>query len=295
MSRFIYLNGQYIPHDQAHVHVEDRAFLMGDAVYEVIGYIHGHMADETGHLDRLERSLSELKMKMPLERENFRFILREIVRKNRQKNAAIYIQVTRGVAKRDFKFPKADTPQNILIISYNFDFDGNKAVEEGIKIKTVPDIRWKRRDIKTTLLFPQSYSKMIGVEDGYDDVFMVDDEGYVTEASASNAWIVTKENKIVTRALSHDILRGITRTAIEKLCDDNKYELEERSFTPEEAYEAKEAFTTSATSLIMPVINIDEHQIGDGKRGNLTRKLYQEYRDYVEGLRGEQVHWEAGL
>lgn len=295
MSRYIYVNGQYLPRDQAVVHVEDRAFLMGDAVYEVIACIHGHLADETGHLDRLERSLFEMGMVMPVERETLRFIMCELLRKNRQKNASVYLQVTRGEAKRDFKFPSPDTPQNLVMITYNFDFDGNKAVQNGIRIKTVPDIRWARRDIKTTLLYPQSMSKMIGAREGYDDVFMVDPEGFITEASASNAWIVTKDNKIVTRAVSTNILRGITRTAVERICRDHQFSLEERSFTPEEIYDAKEVFTTSATALITPVIEVDGYQIGDGKRGNLCRKLYEEYRAYVEGLRGEQIHWEAGL
>jgi D-alanine transaminase len=295
MSRFIYINGQYVTHADASVHVEDRAFLMGDAVYEVIACIHEHMADETGHLDRLERSLSELQMGMPVERETLRFLMREVMRKNRQNNAAIYIQISRGSAKRDFKFPSPDTPQTLMIMSYDYDFDGNKSVQNGITIKCVPDIRWPRRDIKTTLLLPQSMSKMVGVNDGYDDVFMVDPEGYITEASASNAWIVTKDNKIITRAISTNILRGITRTAIEKICTENSLILEQRSFTPEEAYKATEAFTSSATALITPVVNIDGQQIGDGKRGEICKKLYDEYRAYVEGLRGQQVHWESGL
>ncbi len=295
MSRYIYLNGQYFPHDHAYVHVEDRAFLMGDAVYEVIACIHGHMADETGHLDRLERSLSELKMKMPVERETLRFLMREVLRKNKQKNAAIYLQITRGVAKRDFKFPKVDTEQTFMIMSYDYDFDGNQAIKKGIKVKCVPDIRWARRDIKTTLLLPQSWSKMIGVDEGYDEVFMVDSKGYITEASASNAWIVTKDNKIITRDISTSILKGITRTAIEKLCADNDLILEERPFKPEESHTAIEAFTSSATALITPVIEIDGHKIGDGKRGPICKKLYEEYRAYVDGLRGKQVNWEAGL
>ena len=295
MSRYIYVNGQDLLHAEASVHVEDRAFLMGDAVYEVIACIHGHMADEVGHLDRLERSLSELQMPMLVERETLRFLMREVMRKNRQTNAAIYIQISRGTAKRDFKFPHPDTPQTLVIISYEFDFDGNQAVKNGIKVKTVPDIRWARRDIKTTLLFPQSMSKMIGVNEGYDDVFMVDPKGYVTEASASNAWIVTTNNKIITREVSTNILRGITRTAIEKICAENSLTLEERSFTPKESYQALEAFTSSATALITPVIDIDGHKIGDGKRGKICQKLYEEYRAYVDGLRGKQVHWEAGL
>ncbi len=294
MPRYIYLNGQYVPPSHASIHPEDRGFLFGDAVYEVIGCIHGHLADETGHLDRLERSLSELHMPMPVERETLRFLMREVLRRNNQKNAAIYIQITRGAAKRDFKFPAPDTPQTLMIIPYDFNFDEQAAVHNGVKIKTTNDIRWKHRDIKTVLLLPQSMAKQNAVDNGADDAWMVDPDGFVTEASASNAFIV-KDSKIITRPISHDILRGITRTAIEKLCHESNMALEERKFAPQEAYEADEAFNTSATSLIVPVISIDDHQIGNGKRGKIAKFLYDEYRAYAEGLRGKQVHWEPGL
>lgn len=294
MPRLIYLNGQYVASSDAAVHPEDRGFLFGDAVYEVIGCIHGHMADETGHLDRLERSLNELHMTMPVSRETLRFLMREVMRRNKQKSAAIYLQITRGVAKRDFKFPKPETPQTLMIISYDFDYDAQPAVIKGIKIKTMPDIRWKRRDIKTILLLPQSLAKQTAIDNGADDAWMVDEEGFVNEASASNAYIV-KDSKIITRPISHNILRGITRTAIEKLCRDGNMVFEERKFTPQEAYESDEAFNTSATSLIVPVIEIDDHKIGTGKRGKVTEFIYNEYRAYVDGLRGEQVHWESGL
>jgi D-alanine transaminase len=295
MPRVIYVNGSYVPHREASIHVEDRGFLMGDAVYEVIACIHGHMADETGHLDRLERSLSELDIRMPVERETLRFLMRELLRRNHQKNAAVYLEISRGVAKRDFKFPAAGTPPTLVMITYDFDFEGNLAVKKGIKVKTVPDVRWKRRDIKTVLLLPQSMAKQSAVNEGLDDAWMVDDEGYITECSASNAWIVTKDKKLVTRAVSHDILRGITRTAIEKLCKEMNLVIEERSFTPQEAYEAVEAFTSSATALVTPVVEIDGHKIGDGRRGDICKNIYEEYRAYADGLRGQQVQWEAGL
>lgn len=295
MPRFAYVNGDFVPHQNAFISAEDRGFLFGDAVYEVFGCIHGHIADETGHLDRLERSLAELKMDMPLERENLRFLMRELLRRNRQNNAAIYLEISRGAAKRDFKFPAPETQQTTVIFSYDFEFDNNPAIQNGIKIKTVPDIRWKRRDIKTVLLLPQSMGKQEAIEEGLDDMWMVDNEGFITEGSASNAWIVTKDKKLVTRQVTTDILRGITRTAIEKLCKEMNLIIEERCFTPDEAYKAAEAFTTSATALIMPVIEIDGHKIGSGKRGDVTDNLYNEYRAYVEGLRGEQVKWEAGL
>lgn len=294
MSRYIYVNGQYLPHSDACVHVEDRAFLMGDAVYEVIACIHGHMADETGHLDRLERSLSELQMDMPVERETLRFLMREVMRQNRQTNAAIYIQISRGTAKRDFKFPSADTPQTLVIMTPDFDFDTNAGVLNGWRVKTVKDIRWKRRDVKSVLLLPQSMAKQQAVDDDCQDAWMVDDDGYVTEASAANAYIV-KDNVIVTRPVTTEILKGTTRNALEKLCAEKQMKFVERKFTPEEAYEADEAFCTGATTQVTSVIEIDGHVLGDGKPGKIAKLLFEEYRAYVDGLRGEQVHWEAGL
>lgn len=295
MPRTVYVNGQYLPYHHANVHVEDRGFQFADGVYEVIGCIHGHLADETGHLDRLERSLSELKMEMPVERETLRFLMREVLRRNGLKNAGIYIQITRGVARRDFKFPSPDTPQSLIIITSPFDFDGNLAVANGVRVKTLEDIRWKRRDIKSIALLPQALAKQEAIDSGVDDAWMLDSNGYVTEGSASNAWIVTSDNKLITHPVSYEILRGITRTAIEKICSELGVEIEQRLFTPKEAYDALEAFTSSATALITPVIEIDGRKIGSGKPGEVSRKLYKEYRDYVEGLRGKQVHWEAGL
>ncbi|NQZ13969.1 MAG: D-amino-acid transaminase [Alphaproteobacteria bacterium] len=295
MPRVAYVNGQYLPYSHASVHVEDRGFQFADGVYEVIGCIHGHLADETGHLDRLERSLSELKMDMPVDREALRFLMRECLRRNNLKNAGIYIQITRGAAKRDFKFPAPETPQSLVIITFPFDFDGNVGVVNGGRVKTLADIRWKRRDIKTVALLPQALVKQEAVEAGVDDAWMVDSDGYITEGSASNAWIITKNKKLVTRPVSYDILRGVTRTAIEKIASENNLVIEERAFKPGEAYEAVEAFTSSATALITPVIEIDGHAIGNGKPGDITQKIYGEYRAYVDGLRGEQVHWESGL
>ena len=294
MARFIYLNGEYISANHAAIHPEDRGFLMGDAVYEVIACIHGHHADETGHLDRLERSLNELHMPMPVERETLRFLMRELLRRNKQKNAAIYIQITRGVAKRDFKFPSPKTPQTLMMMTPDFDFDSNTGVLNGWRVKTVKDTRWKRRDIKTTLLLSQSLAKQTAAMDGFDDSWMVDDEGFITEASAANAYIV-KDNKIITRPVTVDILKGTTRNAVGALCLKNHIKFEERKFTPQEAYDADEAFCTGATTQITSVIEIDGHRIGDGTQGVVAKNIFQEYRAYVQGLRGQQVSWEAGL
>lgn len=294
MPRFIYVNGQYLPYQQASIHVEDRGFLMGDAVYEVVACIHGHFADETGHLDRLERSLGELKMDMPVERETLRFLMREVLRRNRQKNAAIYLQISRGTAKRDFKFPAPETPETLVIMTPDFDFDTNAGVLNGWRVKTVQDIRWKRRDVKSVLLLPQSLAKQEAFESGVEDAWMVDPDGFITEGSASNAYIV-KGNTVITRPVTTDILKGTTRNALEKLCAEKQLKFEERQFTPEETYEADEAFCTGATTQVTPVIEIDGHKIGDGKPGKIARALFDEYRAYVEGLRGEPVRWESGL
>jgi len=294
MPRFVYLNGQYHNHSDAMIHAEDRGFLFGDAVYEVIACIHGHFADERGHLDRLERSLRELQMDMPVERETLRFLMRELLRKNRQKNAAIYLQISRGSAPRDFKFPSPDTPQTLFIMTPDFDFDANAGVLNGWKVKTVKDIRWKRRDVKSVLLLPQSMAKQEAVDHGCQDSWMVDDEGLITEASAANAYIV-KNNVVITRPVTSDILKGTTRNALENLMKNSDLKFEERTFTPAEAYEADEAFCTGATTQVTSVIEIDGHKIGNGKPGPVSQKLFKAYRDYVEGLKGEQVKWEAGL
>ncbi len=295
MPRIIYVNGQYQPYHQAQIHVEDRGFQFGDAIYEVVACLHGHLADERGHLDRLERSLSELRIDMPVSRESLRFLMRETLRRNKLTNAGIYIQISRGMARRDFKFPKADTPPTLVIIAFPINFDNHPYVEKGVRVKTLPDIRWPRRDIKTTLLFPQSWTKQIAIDEGYDEAWMVDSEGMVTEGTSCNAWILTKDNKLLTRPVSCDILKGITRTAIEKICAENDITIVEQAFSADEAYEAKEAFVSSATGFALPVIEIDDHKIGDGKRGAITKKIYEEYCAYAEGLRGEQVKWEAGL
>lgn len=283
-----------MPYRDAHIHVGDRAFLFGDAVYEVIACINGHLADERAHLDRLERSLSELKMTIPVERETLRLLMREVLRRNRWKNAAIYIQITRGSAKRDFKFPSDDTPQTLYIMAPPITFNTDQNVQNQISVKTVKDIRWKRRDIKSVLLLPQSIAKQEAVDAGCGDAWMVDDEGYITEASAANAYIV-KNKKIVTRPVTTDILKGTTRNALESLCKTMNYEFEERKFKPEEAYEADEAFITGATTLVTSVTSIDGHKIGTGEAGPIASSLFKEYIAYVEGLRMKPVKWESGL
>lgn len=295
MPRFAYVNGAYLPHEDAGVHIEDRGFQFADGVYEVIACINGKLADERGHLDRLERSLSELSIDMPVARDSLRFIMRETLRRNRVKNANVYIQVTRGVARRDFPFPANFVPSSLVITTRNFSFDNNSKVKKGAAAITVPDLRWKRRDIKSTGLLAQVLAKQQAVEAGAYEAWMVDDEGFITEGSSSNAWIVTKDGKLVTRHATPSILRGVTRTALQQICAGLQMKIEERAFTVQEAYDSQEAFNTSAVALIVPIIEIDGHTIGSGEPGPVARKLYEEYRHYADGKRGETVTWKADL
>jgi D-alanine transaminase len=292
MPRYAYVNGRYLSHDRASVHVEDRGFQFADGVYEVVACINGRLADERGHLDRLERSLNELSIEMPVGREALRLIMREIVRRNRLKSANVYIQVTRGQAKRDFAFPLHSRP-SLILTARPFRFDGQAKMKDGVKVITTRDLRWKRPDIKTIALLPQVLAKQEAAEKGAYEAWMVDDKGFITEGSSSNAWILTKKGELITRVPNHSILRGVTRTALEKLCRGLKIKLVERAFTPAEAYKAAEAFCSSAVALIAPVVAIDGKKIGTGRPGPVTMKIYEEYRAYAEGRRGEQVSWKA--
>lgn len=291
MPRIAYVNGRYKPHNRAVVHIEDRGFQFADSIYEVIACIDGVLADERGHLDRLQRSLKEIGMDLPLPRKAMQTVMRELLRRNRMKNAAVYIQVTRGVWKRDFPFPPARVKPSLVMTARPFNFRKNPKIKKGIKVFSVPDLRWKRRDIKTTALVAQVLAKQKAVEKGGYEAWLVDDNGYVTEGSSSNAWIVTKDGKIRTRPATSEILRGVTRTALEKVCADLNLEIVERPFTIRDAQNAAECFTSSAVALIMPVVEIDGKQIGDGKPGPVALKLYDSYLAYL--AEGKQVSWKA--
>ncbi|MGB0719325.1 MAG: D-amino-acid transaminase [Bdellovibrionales bacterium] len=289
MPRIAYVNGAYVPFGQASVHIEDRGFQFADAVYEVVGVMNGVFADERGHLDRLERSLGELGIPMPVSRAGLRFIMRHVLRQNRFRNAAIYIQVSRGQGKRDFKIAK-DMAPNLVVYAWAFEFKLKPEHMKGVHVQTRPDQRWARRDIKTTQLLSQSLAKQAAVDAGYDDTWMVDDAGYVTEASSSNAWIV-KGKTLYTRKAASDLLKGVTRTAIAHVIENHGLSWEERAFTPQEAQEADEAFNTSATSLVVPVVKIDGKAVGSGDVGPVTRLLLGEYIRYVNAKTGGQVAW----
>ncbi|UOM34582.1 D-amino-acid transaminase [Acuticoccus sp. I52.16.1] len=285
MSRIAYVNGRYLPHAQAHVHVEDRGFQFADGVYEVCEIWNGHIVDMTRHLDRLGRSLTELQMDWPLERRAMETVLRETARRNRVKNGLVYLQVTRGQARRDFAFPKLPIPTTLVVTARSTSPSvAVKNSEDGIAVVTTPDIRWERVDIKTVSLLPQVLAKQKAVRAGAKEAWMYDKEGYVTEGASSNAWIVAQDGTLITRPAEKGILRGITRAAIMDYAATNGIKVEERHFTLEEAKAAREAFITSATMLATAVVKIDDAVIGNGQPGSIVSAMRARFHEGVEKL-----------
>ncbi len=283
MSRIAYVNGQYVIHADASVHVEDRGYQFADGVYEVCEIRDGHLVDERRHLDRLDRSLRELRIDPPMDRGPLGVVLREVVARNRVRNGLVYLQVTRGVARRDHAFPAAGTPASLVVTARSVNFAASdKGAEVGIKVITVPDNRWERVDIKTVGLLPNVLAKQAAKEAGAKEAWFVDASGHVTEGSSTNAWIVTADGKLVTRSADSGILRGITRTVLFDLAEKEQLRIEERAFTREEAMAAREAFISSATNLVMPVVMIDGKPIGEGTPGPMSRRLRERYHAYAE-------------
>jgi D-alanine transaminase len=274
MARLVYVNGVYKPYSAAMVHVEDRAFQFSDAVYEVIEVRGSCLIDERLHLDRLHRSLAALHMQTPMSPRALGIVIRETIRRNRVKNGFVYLQITRGVARRDFAFPDPATAPTVVCLARHRSLSALQArAERGIKVISLPDIRWHRPDIKSTSLLANALARQTACEHGADEAWMTDSEGFVTEGTASNAWIVSQNGEITTRPAEDKILRGITRTVLIDLIDREGLTLVERPFTIEEAQSATEAFSTAATIIIMPVINIDNVTIGDGLPGSVTKRL----------------------
>jgi D-alanine transaminase len=280
MPRFAYVNGCYLPHDQAHVHVEDRGFQFADGVYEVITVINGKFADEEGHLARLARSLGELSIPWPVKPASLRFIMRELLRRNHLRNATLYIQITRGPAPRDFKFPKEPVP-TLVLTCRRASFQPPAVLEKGVAVITLPDIRWQRRDIKSVSLLPQALGKQKAFEAGAYEGWQVDEQGFVTEGCSSNAWIVTREGVLMTRPPSNAILNGITRLSILECARALNIAFEERPFSVAEALNAREAFMSSAGTFALPVVQIDGKPVSDGAPGPLTLRIRQAYLDHV--------------
>jgi len=284
VARLAYVNGRYVPHRRAAVHIEDRGYQFGDGVYEVVTLVDGHMVDEAAHLDRLERSLQQIAIDMPMSRRALRLIGRELVRRNNVRNGILYVQVTRGVAPRDHKFPE-DTRPALVMTTKHIDFAGQPKFRKGVTVITIPDQRWARRDIKTIGLLANCLGKQRAVESGAYEAWQVDADGLVTEGTSSNAWIVTNDEWLVTRQLGHEILHGVTRRTILAIAGEEGLAFEERPFSVEEAKRAAEAFVTSATSFVTPVVRIDDAMIGTGEPGPLSRRLLTWYRNYATGRR----------
>ncbi|NNU79604.1 D-amino-acid transaminase [Halovulum dunhuangense] len=276
MSRIVYVNGEYLPEEEAKISVFDRGFLMADGVYEVTSVLEGRLVDFAGHMARLKRSLAELDMAMPVTDAELEAIHRRMVADNGIEEGLVYMQITRGAADRDFAYPEGATPSLVLFTQKKALID-SAAAKAGLRVATLPDLRWKRRDIKTVQLLAPSMAKMAAKAQGKDDAWMVDEDGFVTEGSSNNAYIVTKAGTIVTRHLSNDILHGITRKAVLSFAREAQMKVEERPFTVAEAQDAAEAFITSASSFVTPVVEIDGTALGDGAPGPVARRLREIY------------------
>lgn len=279
MTRTVYVNGEYLPENEATVSIFDRGFLMADGVYEVTTVLDGKLIDFDGHAVRLQRSLDELEMQAACSKDELLEIHRQLVERNGIVEGLVYLQVTRGSdGDRDFVFPSADTKPTIVLFTQNKPgLADNPAAKKGAKIISIEDIRWGRRDIKTVQLLYPSMGKMMAKKAGCDDAWLVED-GYVTEGTSNNAYFV-KNGKIVTRPLSSDILHGITRKAVLRMAAEAQMEIEERLFTIDEAKEADEAFVTSASAFVMPVVEIDGVALGDGIPGPIAKRLREIYLD----------------
>ena len=276
MERIVYLDGQFINESEAKVSIFDRGFLFGDAVYEVTAVLDGKLVENEGHMVRLQRSCNELQISLPVTTEEITTIQKSLIKKNNLNEGGIYLQVSRGSAgDRDFGYPSGIKPTLVLFTQARSLLDTPKAVK-GMKVITIEDIRWKRRDIKTVGLLAPCMAKQAAIDAKVDDAWLVED-GYITEGSSNNAYIVTQEGVLVTRPLSNDILHGITRKALLELAEEEKITIEERLFTVAEAYQASEAFVSSATTFVWPVVEIDGRTIGAGAPGQVANKLRQIY------------------
>jgi D-alanine transaminase len=283
MSRIVYVNGEFVPEEDARISVFDRGFLFADGIYEVSSVLNRTLIDNDRHLARLRRSMAELDMPSPATDAEIVEIQKTLIERNDLDEGLVYMQITRGAADRDFLYP-ADPKPSLVMFTQAKSVAENPAADVGLSVITVPDIRWGRRDIKTVGLLPASMAKMAAKNAGADDAWMVDEDGMITEGSSNNAYIVTADNVVITRHLSQDILHGITRRAVIDQAEKSQIRVEERPFSVEEARAAREAFITSASNLVMPVVRIDGHDIGDGRPGPIARSLR---RHYIEAARTE--------
>lgn len=285
MPRISYVNGQYVPHAQAGVHIEDRGYQFADGVYEVCEVRHGYIVDITRHLDRLNRSLSELRIAAPMSRAALVTVIRETLRRNKVKNGLFYMQVTRGVARRDHVFPAEGTKPSIVITAKSTDpsIIARKNAG-GIKAISVPDNRWDRIDIKTVGLLPNAMARQQAKEAGAQEAIYVDRDGFVTEGAATNVWIVDADGTLITRPAEHGILRGITRTTLIDVGAKLGLEIAERKFTVADMLAAREVFITAATSICFPVVSLDGQTIANGHPGSVSQNIREAFFDVAEKI-----------
>lgn len=279
MPRISYVNGRYIRHRQAAVHIEDRGYQFADAVYEVITVVRGRLVDDEPHFERLERSLREIRIEMPFSRAVFRLKIAELLRLNRLDTASLYLQVSRGVAPRNHQIPGPMTPSVVMTVK-PFAAPSQKIVDEGVAVITLPDNRWKRPDIKSVSLLPNVLAKDDAVRQNVYEAWLVDAEGMVTEGTSTNAWIVTG-GKLVTHPAQHAILNGVTRLALLKIASDIGVALEERPFSVSEAKTADEAFLSSTSAFLVPIVRIDDRKIGEGLPGPVSTALLARYTEHL--------------
>jgi D-alanine transaminase len=283
MSRIAYVNGRYLPHSAAKVSVEDRGFQFADGVYEVCEVRGGRLVDERRHMARLDRSLNELRIARPMSPAALAIVLRETVRRNRVRDGIVYLQITRGEARRDFAFPPAGTRPSVVAMARSTDVARlEHLAADGIAVVTVPDIRWSRVDIKSVALLPNVLAKQAARDRDAREAWLVDGHGRVTEGASSNAWIVSRDGKLITHPLGRDILAGITRSVVVDVLKAQGLAFEERAFSVEEAYAAREAFVTSASQTVLPVVTIDGRPVGNGAPGLVATALRRDYHRHAE-------------
>lgn len=283
MPRCAYVNGRYVAFRDARIHVEDRGCQFADSVYEVCEVRAGRLVDARRHLDRLERSLAALRMALPMTRAALLIVLHEVTARNRIGYGIVYLQVSRGVARRDHAFPSPDVTPSLVVTARPLNRARNAALAaSGIAVVSMPDNRWSRVDIKTTGLLPNVLARQAAIDQGARDAWFVDQGGAVTEAASANAWIVTAQGAVVTRRADHAILGGITRAVLFEVLKAQRLTVEERGFTLAEAYAAVEAFETSATQIVMPVVRIDGRIIGEGRPGPVAQALRRAYHRFAE-------------
>jgi D-alanine transaminase len=283
LARIAYVNGRYLPRHDAMIHIEDRGYQFADGVYELCEVREGRVIDERRHLDRLRRSLTELQIALPMAPAALGVVMHETIRRNRVRNGIVYVQITRGVARRDHAFPPTGTPPSLVVTARSLDLAANERLAaEGVAVITVPDGRWARVDIKTIALLPNVLAKQAARAQGAREAWFVDRQGRVTEGASTNAWIVTQDGKVVTRPADNGILRGITRTVLIEAIKAQGLALEERPFTVAEAHSAREAFVTAASQIVMPVVRIDGRPVGSGKPGPVAAALRRDFHRHAE-------------